>query len=204
LSTADSVLEVGCGAGKVLAMVRASLRARLSVGIDYGVTQAGMAGERTEILALSGDALHLPFRSKSFALVYLVDVLEHVLNPGAVVREIGRVGRQVALLVPAERGILSDGLYAVRRLRGKPTNLQQYGHIWRWTPRQIVRLAREAGLSVLGVNMVAHHPGDTPGTTWGRAVRTAHSNLSRVDPRIGRALFGGTAVAVLASSVAAG
>ena len=198
MTGASSVLEVGCGAGRILREVGRALGARIAVGLDYGVSQASIAGSGLSLHALSGDGMMLPFRDESFDLVFLADVLEHVPDPVRALRELARAGTRVALLVPAERGVLADWLYATRRMRGKPTNFEAYGHVWRWTSPQVLDLVCQAGLSVLAVNVASPSWRDVPKTVFGRRVRAAHAATRARWPRLAQKIFGGVTVAVVA------
>ncbi|HNU68874.1 MAG TPA: methyltransferase domain-containing protein [Myxococcota bacterium] len=85
------VLEVGCGAGNVLEQI---VGADLT-GIDLSDHLLEKARERLRQRArlLKADAAALPFEDGWFGVVYCTEVLEHVLDPRAVIREMRRVLR---------------------------------------------------------------------------------------------------------------
>jgi SAM-dependent methyltransferase len=97
----DSVLEVGCGYGKQLAVLHSQIDAPL-VGIDFSPTQLARARDyladldRIELALASGSAL--PFPDKSFDLVFTSAVILH--NPideaERIRREVVRVARRWA------------------------------------------------------------------------------------------------------------
>lgn len=79
------VLDVGCG--------RQRIRAHLSPGCDYlsldfPITGIAMYGSRPRVF---GDAAALPFPEASMDAVVLLDVIEHVADPAAALREAARV-----------------------------------------------------------------------------------------------------------------
>jgi ubiquinone/menaquinone biosynthesis C-methylase UbiE len=97
------VLEVGCGAGHLLAR----LPAGRAVGMD--LAESLLARTRTRLGARAalaqGDAVALPFASDAFDRVYCSEVLEHLVDPRAAVAEIARVlrpGGVAVLSVPNE------------------------------------------------------------------------------------------------------
>ena len=94
-----SVLEVGCGYGKLLREIRERTDAPLT-GVDFSPTQLGRAGEHltglddVSLFLARGD--RLPFADKSFDLVVTSAVILH--NPPEVAdrirREVVRVARR--------------------------------------------------------------------------------------------------------------
>jgi SAM-dependent methyltransferase len=84
------VLEVGSGAGNVLARLPGR-----RFGIDLSKAVLAKARRRLGPGAslVRGDAMSLPFADGSFDRVFCSEVLEHVLQPEAVVKEMRRVLR---------------------------------------------------------------------------------------------------------------
>lgn len=85
------VLEVGCGAGHLLARLRAGRRC----GLDLSAVLLDKAARRIgrSVTLVQGDAESLPLRSGAWDRVYCSEVLEHVANPPAALAEIARVVR---------------------------------------------------------------------------------------------------------------
>ena len=78
---AERVLEVGCGTGHWLCILQAHAHI---VGIDQSLGMLRKAVEQKGKFSLiQGDASLLPFRSKSFDVVYCVNALHHFKNPSA-------------------------------------------------------------------------------------------------------------------------
>ncbi len=190
---AETLLEIGCGSGALLHEMSAHLRPSRSFGVDYSdaIAAAGRARYRHEVARADGAAL--PFRARAFDLVYFADVLEHVLEPERFLREVARVGRRMAFLIPIEAGIVSTPIYVTRRLRGKGTNYEQYGHIWRWTRPEILRLVRAAGLKLDGYRCF-QAPANVGGMSRiGRVMEELRARAGALSSTAAEAMFGSSA-----------
>ncbi len=102
----ERVLEVGCGAGHVLARFPQARRA----GLDLSATMLGWARRRLgpTVPLYRGSADRLPFADGAFAVVVCTEVLEHTPDPDTVLRELLRVAGprgRVVVSVPNEKRI---------------------------------------------------------------------------------------------------
>lgn len=96
------VLEVGVGGGNVLERMPG---VRLGVDLSRVILRKARARLGSAVPLLRCDAMALPFADACFDRVYCSEVLEHVLEPEAVVREMRRVlapGGSVVVSVPNE------------------------------------------------------------------------------------------------------
>jgi SAM-dependent methyltransferase len=103
----DAVLEVGCGAGYLLAAVGSDHR----FGVDLSETQLEKARARCGpgVDLRKADAEALPFADATFDRVFCSEVLEHVLHPDKVIAEIVRVTKpdgRVVLTIPVDETII--------------------------------------------------------------------------------------------------
>jgi ubiquinone/menaquinone biosynthesis C-methylase UbiE len=108
LAPGTRLLEVGCGAGAVLAVLGQEFPGVRLTGVDIEPKQLEFARghlERAGVEAtlVEGDAQALPFEDESFDHVWMMWFLEHLANPPAALREVRRVlvlgGRLTAIEV---------------------------------------------------------------------------------------------------------
>jgi len=90
-----SLLDVGCGPGTVT--IDLAGRVARAVGVDRAPTVLAAAREAAagvdKVEFLEGDAYALPFPDDSFDVVYAHQVLQHLTDPIAALREMKRVAR---------------------------------------------------------------------------------------------------------------
>jgi SAM-dependent methyltransferase len=101
------LLDIGCGPGNITLDLASRVRPGRTVGIDAAsaaidaaraaAREAGIADVEFEV----GDVYALPFADGSFDVVHAHQVLQHLADPVAALREVRRVGR-------------ADGVVAVR------------------------------------------------------------------------------------------
>ncbi len=95
----EKVLEIGCGVGAVLGLIGNRFPEVMLSGIDVAPAQIEYArrylptvGVREAELRV-GDASSLPWQDSTFDHVFIIWVIEHLRNPGEVLREANRVLR---------------------------------------------------------------------------------------------------------------
>src|SRR5712691_3798570 len=96
LAPGTRLLEVGCGVGAVLGILAEAFPGVVLAGVDVEERQLEVARAHLAGLGLSADlryadAVELPFADCSFDHVWMMWFLEHVADPGAVLREARRV-----------------------------------------------------------------------------------------------------------------
>ncbi len=132
----DSVLEIGCGEGHLLAELLEERRPALAVASDLSasVLVDASASHGGGVGFAAANAYQLPFGDQSFDLVLACEVLEHLDEPARAVNELARVCRgEVIVTVPRE-----PLWRALNMMRGR--YLSQLGN----TPGHVRHLSRRA------------------------------------------------------------
>lgn len=126
------VLDLGCGAGNSVDAFRGHDASIDWVGVDIADSQEARARRRDDATFVTYDGIRVPFPDGSFDLVYSSQVLEHVPDPQAHLREIARVLRPGG------------------RLIGSTSQLEPYHSMsyWNITPFGFAELVRAAGMQV--------------------------------------------------------
>ncbi len=151
------VLDVGCGTGALgAAYRRLNPRARL-LGIDKDATAATIAAQRLDEVAVVDVELNpLPFADRPIDCIIYSDVLEHLSDPWAVVRNHMQALSADGMLLICVPNV-EHWSFAERLLRGnwdyEPTGLLDATHL-RWFSLESMR----KGLAALGLFPCDVHP----------------------------------------------
>jgi methionine biosynthesis protein MetW len=140
-----TVLDVGSGDGLLLALLRD--KGVTGKGLDLseeGVRKANGKGLDTQVFDFTNK---LPFPDKSFDTVVMLDILEHLYDPAALVREAARVSRRdVAIGVPN----FSSFVARLQTLIGRiPENNQpKKGHVFWFNHRVLLNMCSKENLQL--------------------------------------------------------
>lgn len=94
-----SLLDVGCGPGTITADLATLVAPGLVVGVDrvadvLAQAQANAIGRPVTACFASADVYRLPFADASFDVIHAHQVLQHLVDPVAALRDMRRVVRQ--------------------------------------------------------------------------------------------------------------
>jgi glycosyltransferase involved in cell wall biosynthesis/SAM-dependent methyltransferase len=167
LADGERVFDCGCGMGFYL-MAMAKLRRLRLFGLDESRGRLRCASREAVPAALvQGNIERLPLRSASVAKVLMSEVLEHLTDDRAALREVHRVlepGGVVAISVPhADYPFLWDPLgRSWARLGGRPIRRGPLVGIWTghrrlYWPADLARRVAEAGLAVERIEEATHY-----------------------------------------------
>jgi len=159
LAPGMTVLDAGCGEGRHALEIRR--RSGRAVAIDAYWADlmrakyllASLASNPAEpvppSLALRTDVARLPFPDACFDRVICSEVLEHVSDPGAVVRELARVLRPGGVLAVSVPTPFTEWAF---RFASDDYFRTPGGHVRIFTARRLTRLFSRAGLRVMDLH----------------------------------------------------
>jgi len=149
------VLEIGCGEGFLLSLLSAR-------GFDVtGIEPSTVASERGRGRGLKVHTGYfpLPGMEESYDAVILSQVVEHIEDPRAILREVRRRlrSRGVVLLVQANWRGLVPRVLKERWYAWVPDQ-----HYWHFTPKGMTRILQEMGFEIVAVRYSSlEHGSDT-------------------------------------------
>jgi methionine biosynthesis protein MetW len=152
---AEAVLDVGCGPGQLGAELKARGVGRV-VGIELNPEAARAAVDRLdEVLTLNVETDEVPLGDASFDYIVYGDVVEHLVDPWAVLRAHRRLLRDSGSIVVSTPNI-GHWPVILDLLRGK-WEYRDYGtmdgtHLRFFTRRSLQRLCEQAGYRVTRIN----------------------------------------------------
>ena len=145
LIRAEPVLDIGGGDGLLLRMLAEGGLTRLSLAdvSPVAVETARSAGFEAEVADVTRG---LPYPDASFGTVSALDVLEHLYDPLAALREMARVGRELVIVVPNFHHwrARAQMLVGITPFQSRP----ERGHVHWFNPSALRALLRDAGLVV--------------------------------------------------------
>lgn len=131
------ILEVGCGTGNVLRVLRETCPAATVVGMDLFAEGLSFARQRTTASLVQGDMHRPPFRAQ-FGIIGLFDVLEHLPDDRQVLGDL--------------RAMLQPGGYLVVTVPAHPTLWSYFDeaskHQRRYRPEELRQKMGEADFEV--------------------------------------------------------
>jgi SAM-dependent methyltransferase len=101
------ILDAGCGSGRN--MVELAGYGEVT-GVELSATSVALAREREAGEVVEGSVLEMPFEGESFELAVSLDVIEHLEDDRAALKELRRVvapGGALLVTVPAYQGLWS-------------------------------------------------------------------------------------------------
>ncbi len=144
----DTIIDAGCGEGYAAKQILTAHPQARIFGVDLSETAVQSTSTiAPELRAGIADVTRMPFSAESADLVMSLEVLEHLPQPEAALRDYVRVSRRYVLL-----SVPNEPIFRITRmLRG--LDVAQFGdhpeHLQHWNYFTFQGFARQSGLRVI-------------------------------------------------------
>lgn len=204
----ERVLDLGCGRGDLMAIF--APRAQTVVGTDLSDVMVRATRENLtdykNVTMLCCPAESMPFADGSFEGIVIADVVEHLVDVSAALKECRRIlkpGGRVVITTPNARmehfwqkwdGALSLGPRLVGKVVSKKRPEKPPVFEYFFKPQELAGIAKSCGFNIYQHRMIEFYPGAEGGGTFGRILRLIacqkHLRQFIVEP-VFRAIFNG-------------
>jgi len=181
LTTERRLLDVGCGSGAFLDLVRTQVGCQVE-GIDISEQAVEMAQKSYGLDIFHGTIDKAPFESESFDAITAWWYLEHIPNPNEAVAQMSRLLRPGGTCVI---GVPNSRSFWAKAFKDKWYHLDCPRHLCIWTPSTMKQLFEAHGLSVTRI-YYDRSPwgllGSLQYSVYGDNVNPKHRNRIRQSP----------------------
>lgn len=152
-NSSPRVLELGCGEGATLHLLKSRCLAQWTCGVDINATALERARKAGVDVVVCGsiDNLELPIEPGSIDLALCLDILEHLADPWSAVRTVAALLRPGGTLVASIPNVQSLRVIApllIGRWDYKDCGILDQGHLRFFTKCTAVALLQQAQLTV--------------------------------------------------------
>lgn len=162
LVPAGRLLEIGCAGGAFLNAARAA--GYEVTGIEFSPDAAQFARDTFGLDVFTGEVGEARLPGGSFALVYMGDVIEHLPDPVATLREIRRLlrsGGTIVMACPSQTNTLFSraGFAVYRALRREATVPLPPYHLFEYRPASMRSILERCGFTEIRITQGLIPPG---------------------------------------------
>jgi SAM-dependent methyltransferase len=151
-----TVLEIGCGEGATLELVKRQGYCRTTIGVEYYPEAAAKArGVVDHVFEGDVEHLDLALAENSVDAILCLDVLEHLVEPEKMIQRIHRLLTPGGILVTSIPNVrhysVSFRLFFLGEWEYKSAGILDRTHLRFYTKRTAIRLVESSGLRVVAV-----------------------------------------------------
>lgn len=162
------VIEIGCGGGATLAnLVKSRNKSLIVSDISFNAVHRSVNKSKLQGMQLNSESI--PIRSGTISSVYSTEMLEHVPNPEAVIKEVSRILTQRSIFVfsiPCGSVTFVED-FVVPILKGliykiiiMPPPMSYRGHVHIFNERSINMLARKYNFEIIDKKFIRAGKGE--------------------------------------------
>jgi 2-polyprenyl-3-methyl-5-hydroxy-6-metoxy-1,4-benzoquinol methylase len=161
-SHASRALEVGCGAGHTLSLLKQQGLCDWVCGVEISSTAAEQAAQRLDKVVQGNiEAMELPVEAGTIDLLLLLDVLEHLVDPWETLRRLSTLLSPQGVLVASIPNVRYFRVLLPLLLNGRwdyqDSGILDRTHLRFFTRANAIELVESSGLSVQQVSATNAH-----------------------------------------------
>lgn len=162
---ASRALEVGCGAGHTLSLLKQQGLCDWACGIEISPTAAEQAVKRLDRVVQGNiEAMDLPVEPESIDLLLCLDVLEHLIDPWGTLERLSTLLSKDGILIASVPNVRHYRVLMPLLMRGRwdylDSGILDRSHLRFFTRGTAIELIESAGLSVEEVVAKNTHVGN--------------------------------------------
>jgi SAM-dependent methyltransferase len=138
--TAVDLLDVGCGSGTLLGLLKH--RGFRALGVDFSAEAARLADAENGVRVVVGSLEQAGFPDHSFDIVTLFHILEHIANPRQVLAEVSRILKPGGVIVVQVPNIDS---WQFKAFRARWYGLDIPRHVIDYSKGSMLKLLNDSG-----------------------------------------------------------
>lgn len=164
LRRAPRALEVGCGAGHTLALLKQQGLCDWACGIEISPAAAAQATQRLDKVVQGNiEVMELPVEPGSIDLLLCLDVLEHLIDPWGALNRLSTLLSKDGILVASIPNVRHFGVLLPLMIRGRwdylDSGILDRSHLRFFTRSTAIELIESSGLLVEQVIAINPHAG---------------------------------------------
>ncbi|HAO93198.1 MAG: hypothetical protein A2X99_02630 [Deltaproteobacteria bacterium GWB2_55_19] len=191
------ICDIGCGAGLIAKGMAEAYPDALVIGLDISIDMLKAARRNTpEAEFVNARIEALPIGAGMADIIMLMDVLEHLEDPGKVLGALSQIARHLIIKVPLEDSLW----YWANDKTGRYTreeNRRKLGHIQYFKMSSLTRLLNNAGFEVVAYEIISQNvdnPDNPHISKLGKVINPVRVLAYKVSKRLFARVFNGSVI----------
>jgi len=143
-------LDIGCALGFFIELLKKE--GWEAKGVEFSDDAAQYAKEKLGLEVYTGSVEEIGFEDEYFDVITMLDVLEHVVSPNDILKEVNRILKREGLILVTVPNVSGA---EVKGIKGLTNFLFAEGHIFSFPAHTLKRLFNVNGFSIIGMSSLS-------------------------------------------------